>query len=411
MNNKRVIVAEDDASTSVLLREFLISKGYAVDMAKNGREALELYSANQAEVVITDIEMPLMDGNELIDKLKSFDPAPVIFVTTSHRNPDLIINIMKKGIYDYIIKPVDMNDLVLKLMRAFEVAAMKRSLAIAEKEKVIRLQNNLQWYALQEKMNSQSLKSAGPDIFESLYSTFNQGAGFGTLITLTSIITESAVKDGEDYRIDGQLFEVVQTNVRFAEKALDTFAGISRIARMDMNPEKISVAALFDDTTALISSMSKMIEIRKHHVIVSDKKEQFKNSHITISREYLLKAIEEIIINALKFSPDESDILVMPQIHDSTFTLSVINDIPATSRLKGIPMGYENLVFEPFYRLDKTVHEPYKSLDYGLGLALVERIATRLGGKASIHNINDYSDLKSGHKVKVEFTLTFDTTN
>ena len=114
---------------------FLLARGYAAEAVNNGREALEKYKENNAQIVITDIEMPVMDGNELIKNLNTFEIPPVIFVTTSHKNPELIIDIMKKGVYDYIVKPVDMNDLLIKLNHAFETYSMKRALEIAQQGK------------------------------------------------------------------------------------------------------------------------------------------------------------------------------------------------------------------------------------------------------------------------------------
>ena len=83
---------------------------------------------------------------------------PIIIVTTNKKDPELIIDIMKKGIFDYILKPVDMADLLLKLTRAFEIYEMKRISDIAQKEKVIRLENNLEWYKFGEKNQIQGRK-------------------------------------------------------------------------------------------------------------------------------------------------------------------------------------------------------------------------------------------------------------
>ena len=128
MKEKRILIAEDDISTGIMLFEYLTSKGYIAEVVKDGSEALVKYKENPTQVVITDIDMPVMDGNELIGHLKSFDISPVIFVTTSHKDPEMIIDIMKKGIYDYLLKPLYMGDLLLKLDRAFESFDLRRAL-------------------------------------------------------------------------------------------------------------------------------------------------------------------------------------------------------------------------------------------------------------------------------------------
>ncbi len=70
-------------------------------------------------------------------------------------------------------------------------------------------------------------------------------------------------------------------------------------------------------------------------------------------------------------------------------------DIPVRNSkgFEGIPFEYENLVFEPFFRLSEFTLEQFNTLDYGLGLTIVEKIIMKLGGKISVSNIVDYSNL------------------
>ena len=410
MSEKRILIAEDDVSTGIMLYEFLTSRGYAVQAVKNGNEALIKYKEFPAQVVITDIDMPVMDGNELIGHLKSFEIPPVIFVTTSHKDPEMIIDIMKKGVYDYIVKPVDMADLLLKITRAFELYEMKRAFEISRKEKVIRLENSLEWYKFEEKIQSRDLKSMGENIFESLLTSFNQGSGFGGLVTLVGIMKTTAVKEGEFYKIKEELFDMILDNVKSAEKALQLFGDISKIESGLHEPEKISLAVLHDKITERIKDLASQIAVRKHHLMLSDKKEFFRDFYMEINLNTFMKAFEEMIINSLKFSPPASNVMVIFLKQKENFSISVINDIIVNERgHKGIPMGHENLVFEPFYRLTKTISDMYNTLDYGLGLTLVQKIVTKYSGKVSIGNITDYSDIKEGPKLRVECSMSFNT--
>jgi CheY-like chemotaxis protein len=408
MLEKKVLIAEDDVIMLKTLGQFLSSNGYIVETAVNGSEALKKYKINPAQVVITDIDMPVMDGNEFISNLVSMENPPVIFVTTIERSPELIIDIMKKGIYDYILKPVDMSDLLLKLSRAFETSEMKHALEITRKEKVIRLENNLEWYKFEERLKNRDDKSMGANIFESLLTSFNQGAGFGALVTLMAVMESTAKKDGDDYKISGELFEMIRGNVRAAERALQTFSDMMKIVTEKHKSEKISLSALHGKVADKISIMADMTSVKNHHVMLSDKKDFFGGLYTEINVNYFLQAVEEIILNAMKYSPASSDIIVLFMSQKDKFTISVINDIITNEKgLKGIPMGYENLVFEPFYRLTKTVNDGYHTLDYGLGLTLVEKIVTKHGGSIAINNITDHSDIKAGPKIKVECSMVF----
>jgi len=408
MAERKILIAEDDVITARTLQKFLELNGYSVETAYDGKNALDKFNSDPAKVVITDIDMPVMDGNELISNLASLEEPPVIFVTTIERSPELIIDIMKKGIYDYILKPVDMSDLLLKLKRAFETFEMKHSLEIARKEKLIRLENNLEWYKFEERILDRDTKSMGANIFESLLTSFNQGAGIGSLVSLLAVMESTAKKDGADYRISGELFEIIRSNTRAAEKALRTFGDMMTIVTGKITMEKLSLADLHNLISGRIADMAEMASIKKHHILLSDKKDFFKDHFIEMNKNYFLQAVEEIILNSLKYSPEGSSVILLFLAQKEMFSISVINDILAGEKgIKGIPTGYENLVFEPFYRLTKTVNDSYQTLDYGLGLTLTEKIITKLGGSITINNITDHSDLKAGPKIKVECTIAF----
>ncbi|PKL15548.1 MAG: hypothetical protein CVV49_20885, partial [Spirochaetae bacterium HGW-Spirochaetae-5] len=303
MADKKILIAEDDVIILKTMSQFLSSNGYAVETAVNGSEALNKYKSNPAQIVITDIDMPVMNGNELISHLSSVENPPVIFVTTIERSPELIIDIMKKGIYDYILKPVDMSDLLLKLARAFETSEMKHALDITRKEKVIRLENNLEWYKFEERLKNRDDKSMGANIFESLLTSFNQGAGFGALVTLMAVMESTAKKDGDDYKISGELFEMIRGNVSAAERALQTFGDMMKIVTEKHKAEKISLAALHDKVENKISGMAEMTSVKNHHLMLSDKKEFFGGLYAEININYFIQAVEEVILNAMKYSP------------------------------------------------------------------------------------------------------------
>ncbi|HOS41863.1 MAG TPA: response regulator, partial [Spirochaetota bacterium] len=73
MIEKRILVAEDETASADLIREMLAASGYAVTLCEHGAAALEAYRERPFPVVVTDIEMPVMDGNELVTRLKKID--------------------------------------------------------------------------------------------------------------------------------------------------------------------------------------------------------------------------------------------------------------------------------------------------------------------------------------------------
>lgn len=152
MNEKRILLAEDDLISAKLFQESLTSLGYQVTLAEDGRKAKEIFTETPFPIVITDYDMPEMNGIELIDFLKDEEDEPIIIVLTNHSETSLIIEIMKKGIYDYIVKPIDTEELSLKLHRALEIYNMKRLEKATKREREMRLESHLDWIKWKERI-------------------------------------------------------------------------------------------------------------------------------------------------------------------------------------------------------------------------------------------------------------------
>lgn len=120
-NSPRVLLAEDDAALGPVMKAVLQDGGMTVDFAQDGAKALELYEAalesgNPPDLVISDINMPKIDGLKLISRLKAHDKElPVIFVT-AYSSVDSAIEALRKGAYDYLTKPFR-NDRLLQVAR------------------------------------------------------------------------------------------------------------------------------------------------------------------------------------------------------------------------------------------------------------------------------------------------------
>ncbi len=407
MGKNRLLIAEDDLFSAEMMKDFLEIKGYEVSTASNGREALDLFEKEPFPVIITDIEMPEMDGNALISHLKAFLPEPVIIVETAHNDPPLIIDIMKKGVFDYLLKPIDMNDLLIKTDRAFEVSEMKRAGMLLEKEKIIRLENQLEWYRWEERMKTRGSVQTGKTLLESLRTSFNQGYGFGSLVTLIELLSSSAVKKDDSYIINAELFDVLKENSKMSAFAIQAFGDISDILSGDLDLETVSADFIYDFIKDIIRGADHKAEIKNQRIILGDKKIYSASAVYGINKPHLEKAFYEVLMNAFKFSEEESSVLVFINVDEESLVIDTLSTPKADSGgRRGIPAEYENIVFEPFFRLSKSIQEQYKTLDFGLGLSVVEAVISKHGGKTSICNIIDHSNLSKGPASRVKFSIT-----
>jgi two-component system response regulator HydG len=116
----RVLVVDDEVGARTALRDLLTSQGFAVDLAGDGEAALERLAELPPDVVITDLDMPRMDGLRLIHELHERHRDLPIIVVTSAAEVRSAVGAMRAGATDYLTKPVDFDELVLAIGRAIE---------------------------------------------------------------------------------------------------------------------------------------------------------------------------------------------------------------------------------------------------------------------------------------------------
>jgi DNA-binding response OmpR family regulator/two-component sensor histidine kinase len=406
MITKKVLFVEDSKVQAKGIADSLKERNIEVDIAENGQDALQKYEKNPYPVVITDIEMPVMGGEELIRRLNANQFPPIIFVQTVHYEPEVIVHIMKNPIYDYLRKPLQIDDLVIKLNNAFELADLRRTKLLVEQEKIVKLENQLVWYKWKEKASSSMNIGKGKTIIDDMQRAFNQGIGTGALVTCLEMLTSGVTRNEHGYLIDGQIFEFVVETLSSAKLAMEMMSEINQIQLTAPIKKYLSFTEYYDFITDIVEKCRVFEKIKNNRIILGD----FNLDHtqsLTIDTGQVGRAVKELILNALKYSIKESSIYIFIKILDKGITLYILNEpVNDSDGRKGIPMGYESIIFDPFFRLNKSVQEVYKTLDYGLGLTLVENIAVKHGGSIELSNVKDYSDLSRGDCEKVMATFT-----
>jgi DNA-binding NtrC family response regulator len=120
----RIMVVEDEHDTLEMMTEVFISKGYDVDKAANGIEALRKIKSQEPDIILTDIYMPGMDGMELLKNIsKDYAHIPVLMVT-AYGTIDNAVEAMKMGAKDYITKPLRFEELHAKVERISQLSSL-----------------------------------------------------------------------------------------------------------------------------------------------------------------------------------------------------------------------------------------------------------------------------------------------
>lgn len=132
IEGSKVLLVDDNTEVVEILTDFLTLNGCKIYKATTGKEALEILSKSDLEIVILDVNLPDFNGISMIDSIKIQNPTIGIIMITGYHDPNLIVEAMKKGASDFLIKPFEFDKLILVMMRVVR----ERGLLI-EKQKYI----------------------------------------------------------------------------------------------------------------------------------------------------------------------------------------------------------------------------------------------------------------------------------
>ena len=124
----KLLIIDDERGIRNTLREILADEGHEVEVAENGKQGLEMARATAFDLIFSDIKMPEMDGIELLTALKSGDDAvdtPVVMIS-GHGDVETAVQALKLGAYDFLLKPLDLNRILITTKNALESKSLRQ---------------------------------------------------------------------------------------------------------------------------------------------------------------------------------------------------------------------------------------------------------------------------------------------
>lgn len=129
----RILIIDDEKSIRNSLKEILEFEDYTTALAENGEEGYKMLKSEEYDLVICDIKMPKMDGMELLTKVQAEDNAVKFVMISGHGTVDTAIECVRKGAFDYIPKPPDLNKLLITVKNALENKILKEETKVLRK--------------------------------------------------------------------------------------------------------------------------------------------------------------------------------------------------------------------------------------------------------------------------------------
>ncbi|MEA1953621.1 MAG: response regulator [Campylobacterota bacterium] len=366
-----ILYVEDEDGVREQLERFLKSMASEVSVAKDGDEGLKLYKENDFDIVISDINMPIMNGLEMAKEIKEIDASQHIVFTTAHSESSYFMEAIDMQVDGYILKPIDYDILETKLNTIIEI--------IKDRIELERYRTNLE-----ERVKLEVDKNHKQQLMLLRQSRLAQ---MGEMISMIahqwrqplntlSILSQTIVLKYELKKLDDENMEFFDVNsnmqIQNMSKTIDDF-------RNFFKPEKekteFIINSVIDDIIELIQPILTLNEIN----IAFDIKEEYK----TIGYQNELgQAILNIINNA-------KDALVENKIGNKKIEITLNqNDkntlLTISDNAGGVPEDIIEKIFDPYF---STKEEKNGT---GLGLYMSKMIIEdNMGGKLKVSNTTE----------------------
>jgi YesN/AraC family two-component response regulator len=121
MSEKRILVVDDEEIVRYSLKNILVTAGFEVEDVASAEEALKLLYEQSFHMVLTDLVLEGMGGLELLENIKVVSPKTLVIVITGYGSLKTAVAALRLGVYDYLLKPCDENELLLRVRRALEM--------------------------------------------------------------------------------------------------------------------------------------------------------------------------------------------------------------------------------------------------------------------------------------------------
>lgn len=130
----KILVIDDERSIRNTLKDILEYEKFEVELSENGAEGIELFSQNSFDAVLCDIKMPEMDGIEVLQQLFEINPEIPVIMISGHGNIDTAVESIKKGAFDFIEKPLDLNRLLITIRNAMDKSSLITETKVLKKK-------------------------------------------------------------------------------------------------------------------------------------------------------------------------------------------------------------------------------------------------------------------------------------
>jgi signal transduction histidine kinase len=359
LSQTTILYVEDDNEIREQMSNLLSKFITTIYQASNGQEALEIYHEVQPDIILTDIQMPKMDGIELSSRLKEIDSNIQIIVTSAFSDSEYLLKAIEIGIDAYILKPIDPKKVLETISKYGKIIQDRKEL----KEYRENLENKIQEEVEKNKskddiLKKQSLQASMGEMINSIAHQWRQPLNAINVET-TNIVVGIELGEDKDV-IKGYSDNIIRLTKKMS-KIITDFMEFNNPNRIN---DEFSIKELLDTTKAILSA-----QMSKNSI----------NLNIDIQDDVILKtsevALKEVLVNLLN---NAKDALIENQSEDNRsidIALEMIDNNSVSITIKdnagGIPASIVDDIFKPYFTTKP------KGIGTGIGLSIVKKLVEK----------------------------------
>jgi signal transduction histidine kinase/GGDEF domain-containing protein len=361
MENKVLVVDDEKEIREFLLKALTRIAGFQVELAENGEEAIKKISIQRFDLVMTDLKMPRVDGLQLIKEISRSNPEILTVLMTGHGSIDSAIEAMKQGASDYLTKPINLDETILRLKKVLE-----------EKQRFVRLKD----YADQLEKANQELKN-----IDAMKSEFVSVASHELRTPLAAIKNAIQLilsgKTGEINDNQTKFLSMADRNINRLTNILNDLLNLSKIesGKIELKFEDVALKSFIELTVSSLRPQADGKSIAIEVEVPEDLPAAFTD------KDKIEQVLVNLIGNAIKFTPERGKIFVMAKAFSEEREGGIVNKIAVSVKDTGIgiPAEHLNSVFEKFHQVEDSLHRATGGT--GLGLAITKGLVEAHQGK------------------------------
>ena len=343
-NHGLILVVDDDYVVCNFISTLLNKHGYSVIACESGKEALAKLQDNKIDAVLTDIIMPVVSGVEILEKIHNTNPEIPVILMTGYPDIDTAVDAIKKGVFDFIVKPYKPEQLIHSLEKALKY---KRLVEMEKDYKNILEEFNKEMETLitERTMNLMALTVA------------DRVRNPATVIGYIGKKMLQRKDISEDFK------ENLVSIIEETEKLQNIVRDFHNLLKSKESKFR------YEDINEVIESVLPTIEKEAEELVVNLSEHPLK---INMQRSLLKIAVSLLIRNSIEATPENGRVYVETYRDKDTVVLAISDEG------RGIPEEAIDKIFEPFFSTKKH--------GFGMGLPLAKQIVSEHLGEINVES-------------------------